>query len=73
MPRLNGCVNDIEAFADFLQARVNGAENIAIELKILKNTAATRDAKLWWTPLSRPKNGDPSLLSGQAIVALSPR
>ncbi|WP_422926275.1 hypothetical protein [Singulisphaera sp. PoT] len=26
-----------------------------------------------WTPLSRPKNGDPSLLSNQAVVALSAR
>ncbi|WP_422926888.1 hypothetical protein [Singulisphaera sp. PoT] len=32
-----------------------------------------RRAALRWTPLSRPKNGDPSLLSNQAVVALSAR
>ncbi len=26
-----------------------------------------------WTPLSRPKNGDPSLLSPQALIVLIPR
>jgi len=28
---------------------------------------------LKWTPLSRPKNGDPSLLSHQRPVMLAPR
>ena len=31
------------------------------------------DESLRWTPLSRPKNGDPSLLSRQALVAPAPR
>jgi hypothetical protein len=32
-----------------------------------------RSPDLRWTPLSRPKNGDPSLLSHQTLVALIPR
>jgi hypothetical protein len=44
VPRLNGCVNDVEAFEDYLQARVTGTASVALELKILKDSVATRDA-----------------------------
>ncbi|WP_422926624.1 sigma-70 family RNA polymerase sigma factor [Singulisphaera sp. PoT] len=42
------------------------------EIRALDPTKRRR-VGLRWTPLSRPKNGDPSLLSNQAVVALSAR
>src|SRR4051794_31177135 len=41
---LSGCVNDVEAFAEYLRQRVDGAQGITLELKMLRNTEATRDA-----------------------------
>jgi tetratricopeptide (TPR) repeat protein len=44
IPRLQGCVNDIEAFAAYLEQRVNQAEGIALKLTTLTNAQATRQA-----------------------------
>jgi Caspase domain len=41
---LSGCVNDVEAFAEYLRQRVDGAQGITLDLKMLRNTEATRDA-----------------------------
>jgi hypothetical protein len=40
---------------------------------IIGHIAAGNNKEVKWTPLSRPKNGDPSLHSHQALVALIPR
>jgi hypothetical protein len=44
VPPLNGCVNDVEAFARYLQDRAGGDDGPALELKVLKDAEATRDA-----------------------------
>jgi Caspase domain len=44
IPKLRGCVNDIDAFASYLTERVAKDKGVAIELKILKNAEATRQA-----------------------------
>lgn len=44
VPPLNGCVNDIEAFADYLRQRVEGADGARLELRVLTNQQATRAA-----------------------------
>ncbi len=44
VPKLRGCVNDIEAFAAYLQARADEKEFDKPELLILKDNAATREA-----------------------------
>ena len=40
---------------------------------IFGENSAGKSSILKWTPLSRPKNGDPSLLSHQRPVMLAPR
>jgi hypothetical protein len=41
---LNGCVNDVEAFADYLRQRAGGADCTRLELRVLTNEQATREA-----------------------------
>jgi Caspase domain len=41
---LNGCVNDIEAFDDYLRQRVEGADSARLELRVLTDQQATRAA-----------------------------
>jgi len=44
VPKLQGCVNDIDAFASYLSERVNKGSGITLNLKTLKNSEATRQA-----------------------------
>jgi hypothetical protein len=41
---LDGCVNDVETFAAYLKERVKGSDGTALELRLLRNQEATRDA-----------------------------
>src|SRR3954471_18108033 len=41
---LSGCVNDVETFAAYLRQRVDGGKGFALDLKLLKDEEATRDA-----------------------------
>jgi hypothetical protein len=42
--RLDGCVNDVEAFAEFLRKRVDSDSGCKLVMLVLKNADATRDA-----------------------------
>jgi hypothetical protein len=44
VPKLSGCVNDIEAFSEYLQARADEKEFESPELLVLKDSEATREA-----------------------------
>ena len=44
IPKLRGCVNDIDAFASYLSERVAKDKGVALKLKTLKNGEATRQA-----------------------------
>ena len=44
IPKLRGCVNDIDAFATYLSERVAKDKGVALKLKTLKNGEATRQA-----------------------------
>ena len=44
VPPLNGCGNDIDAFAEYLAGRASGDGGSKLELKVLKDEQATRDA-----------------------------
>jgi uncharacterized delta-60 repeat protein len=58
-------------------ATIDGNGRIVMVGPALGNTTSfdfvAARLKLRWTPLSRPKNGDPSLLSHQRPVMLAPR
>ena len=41
---LSGCVNDVETFAAYLRQRVDGGKGFALDLRMLTNAEATRDA-----------------------------
>ena len=41
---LSGCVNDVETFADYLRQRVDGANGSTLQLMMLRNKEATREA-----------------------------
>ena len=63
IPKLRGCVNDIEAFADYLRERVAGDKGIVLKLKMLKNAEATRQAAVdaFRGHLGQAKKGDIAL------------
>ena len=63
IPKLRGCVNDIEAFASYLSERVAGDKGVAIKLKTLKNGEATRQAVVdaFSDHLGKAKKGDVAL------------
>ena len=63
IPKLRGCVNDIEAFASYLSERVAGDKGVAIKLKTLKNDEATRQAVVdaFSHHLGKAKKGDVAL------------
>jgi len=44
IPKLRGCVNDVEAFAAYLSERVATDKGVALKLRTLKNGEATRQA-----------------------------
>ena len=44
IPKLRGCVNDIDAFATYLSERVAKDKGVSLKLKTLKNGEATRAA-----------------------------
>ncbi len=63
IPKLRGCVNDIDAFADYLRERVAGDKGVALKLKTLKNAEATRQAVVdaFRGHLGQAKKGDIAL------------
>ena len=63
IPKLRGCVNDIDAFASYLNERVAKDKGVAIELKTLKNAEATRQAVIdaFRGHLGQAKKGDVAL------------
>ncbi len=63
IPKLSGCVNDIEAFTTYLSERVAGDKGVAILLKTLKNHEATRQAVIdaFHVHLGQAKRGDVAL------------
>jgi len=60
VPKLRGCVNDIEAFAEYLSERVAKDKGVGLELKTLKNKEATREAVVdtFREHLGKAKEGD---------------
>jgi uncharacterized caspase-like protein len=44
VPKLRGCLNDIEAFATYVQARADGKDFEKPDLLVLKDSEATRQA-----------------------------
>jgi hypothetical protein len=63
IPRLRGCVNDIEAFAAYLPDCVARDKGIEIDLKTLKNREATRQAVIdaFRDHLGQAQKGDVAL------------
>jgi len=63
VPKLRGCVNDIDAFAAYLSERVATDKGVALNLKTLKNGEATRQAVIdgFRTILGKAKKGDVAL------------
>ena len=63
VPPLNGCVNDIEAFANYLQQRVAGTESVRLDLRVLMDDQATRKAVIagFREHLSTARKGDVAL------------
>ncbi|MGZ3318556.1 MAG: caspase family protein, partial [Isosphaeraceae bacterium] len=64
IPKLRGCVNDIEAFGSYLSERVAKDKGVAIKLRTLKNGEATRQAVVdaFSNHLGKAKKGDVALL-----------
>jgi hypothetical protein len=60
IPKLQGCVNDIDAFAAYVSGRVGGDKGAALQLKTLKNGEATRQAVIdaFRDHLGKAKKGD---------------
>jgi Caspase domain len=63
IPKLRGCVNDIDAFGSYLSERVAKEKGVAIKLKTLKNGEATRQAVVdaFSNHLGKAKKGDVAL------------
>jgi hypothetical protein len=63
IPKLRGCVNDIDAFAAYLSERVAKEKGVALELRMLKNGEATRQAVIdaFRNHLGKAKKGDVAL------------
>ena len=63
IPKLRGCVNDIDAFASYLTERVAKDKGVALKLKTLKNGEATRQAvvETFRGHLGQAKKGDVAL------------
>jgi hypothetical protein len=63
VPKLYGCVNDIDAFASYLTERVNKGGGSTLNLKTLKNGEATRQAVInaFRDHLGRARKGDVTL------------
>ncbi len=63
IPSLRGCVNDIDAFAAYLDERVAKDKGVALNLKTLKNSEATRQAVVdgFRTHLGNAQKGDVAL------------
>ncbi len=77
IPKLRGCVNDIAAFAKYLQGRSGGETFAEPELLILKNQEATRESviKGFREHLSKAGKDDVALFyySGHGAQAHSPK
>jgi len=63
IPKLRGCVNDIDAFATYLSERVAKDKGVSLKLKTLKNGEATRAAVVdgFRGHLGKAKKGDVAL------------
>jgi pimeloyl-ACP methyl ester carboxylesterase len=63
IPKLRGCVNDIDAFTAYLSERVAGDKGVTLKLKTLKNGEATRQAVVhaFRGHLGKAKKGDVAL------------
>ena len=63
IPKLRGCVNDIDAFATYLSERVAKDKGVSLRLKTLKNGEATRAAVVdaFRGHLGQAKKGDVAL------------
>ncbi len=63
IPKLRGCVNDIDAFASYLSERVASDKGVRLKLKPLKNGEATRQAVIdaFRDHLGKAKKGDVAL------------
>ena len=63
IPKLRGCVNDIDAFATYLSERVAKDKGVSLKLKTLKNGEATRQAVIdgFRDHLGKAKKGDVAL------------
>ncbi len=63
IPKLRGCVNDIDAFASYLSERVASDKGVALKMKTLKNGDATRQAVIdaFRDHLGKAKKGDVAL------------
>lgn len=76
VPKLQGCVNDIDAFASYLSERVSQDKGVAPKVKTLKNGEATRQAVIDSIRghLGQAGNGDVALLyfSGHGSQEQSP-
>lgn len=64
VPPLNGCGNDIDAFAEYLAGRAAGDGGSRLEFKVLKDERATRDALIaaFRGHLKPARKGDVALL-----------
>ena len=60
IPSLQGCVNDLDAFAAYLSERVAKDNGVALNLKTLRNGEATREAVIdgFRTHLGKARKGD---------------
>ncbi len=76
VPKLRGCVNDIDAFTAYLSDRVGRGNEVALNLKTLKNGEATRQAVIdgFRNHLGWAKEGDVALFyySGHGSQEPSP-
>jgi pimeloyl-ACP methyl ester carboxylesterase len=63
VPKLRGCVNDIDAFATYLSERIAKDRGVSLQLKTLKNGEATRQAVVdaYRDHLGQAKKGDVAL------------
>ncbi len=64
IPKLRGCVNDIDSFGSYLSERVAKDEGVALKLKTLKNEEATRQAVVdaFSEHFGKAKKGDVALI-----------
>ncbi|WZO96075.1 caspase family protein [Isosphaeraceae bacterium EP7] len=63
IPKLDGCVNDIEAFGAYLSGRTDQNEDVSLDLRQLNNDKATRAAVIdgFRDHLGKAKKGDIAL------------